>query len=166
MLGDSLLVAPVFSREGQVAYYLPAGRWTNFFTGEITTGPRWVRETHSMLSLPLMVRPNSLLALGSHDERPDYEYAEGVTLQLYELADGAQAVANIPSPAGRAGATFAAKRDGRRITVERRGAASGWRLLMVGIEAAASVEGGGWVASPSGALVTPNEGAERITVSL
>ena len=63
MLGDSLLVAPVFSPDGEVDYYLPAGRWTNFFTGEVVDGPRWVREMHSMLSLPLMVRPNSVLAV-------------------------------------------------------------------------------------------------------
>ena len=29
MLGDSLLVAPVFSHDGSVSYYVPAGRWTN-----------------------------------------------------------------------------------------------------------------------------------------
>jgi alpha-D-xyloside xylohydrolase len=29
MLGDSLLVAPVFSHDGSVNYYVPEGRWTN-----------------------------------------------------------------------------------------------------------------------------------------
>ena len=29
MLGEPLLVAPVFSPDGVVDYYLPAGRWTN-----------------------------------------------------------------------------------------------------------------------------------------
>ena len=28
MLGDSLLVAPVFAADGEVRYYVPAGRWT------------------------------------------------------------------------------------------------------------------------------------------
>ena len=28
MLGDSLLVAPVFSEEGEASYYLPEGKWT------------------------------------------------------------------------------------------------------------------------------------------
>ena len=45
MLGESLLVAPVFSYDGMVDYYLPAGRWTNFLTGQVVEGGRWVRET-------------------------------------------------------------------------------------------------------------------------
>ena len=50
MLGESLLVAPVFSEDNTVSYYLPTGRWTNFFTGEIITGPGWQRETHDFMS--------------------------------------------------------------------------------------------------------------------
>ena len=38
MLGDSLLVAPVFSPDGGVDYYVPDGRWTNFLTGEVVEG--------------------------------------------------------------------------------------------------------------------------------
>ena len=32
-------------RMGLVDYYLPAGRWTNFLTGQVVEGGRWVRET-------------------------------------------------------------------------------------------------------------------------
>ncbi|HBI73043.1 MAG TPA: alpha-xylosidase, partial [Lachnospiraceae bacterium] len=35
MLGDSLLVAPIFNEEGIAEYYLPEGKWTNYFTGEV-----------------------------------------------------------------------------------------------------------------------------------
>ena len=52
LLGDALLVAPVFAANGVVDYYVPAGRWTKFFTGETVNGPRWVRETHDFLSVP------------------------------------------------------------------------------------------------------------------
>ena len=38
MLGDSLLVAPVFSRTGEVDYYLPAGEWTCFWDDQQTPG--------------------------------------------------------------------------------------------------------------------------------
>ena len=40
MLGDSLLVAPIFNEESLADYYLPAGRWTDFFTGEVKEGGR------------------------------------------------------------------------------------------------------------------------------
>lgn len=57
MLGDALLVAPVFTASGEVEYYLPAGTWTRLNTGEPVDGGRWIRETHSAMSLPLLVRP-------------------------------------------------------------------------------------------------------------
>ena len=45
MLGDSLLVAPIFSSDGSVTYYLPHGTWTHFMTGERPRG-RWITEQH------------------------------------------------------------------------------------------------------------------------
>nr|WP_111570641.1 TIM-barrel domain-containing protein [Halanaerobium saccharolyticum] len=35
MLGDSLMVAPVFNEDGKVKYYLPEGCWTIFLSGEV-----------------------------------------------------------------------------------------------------------------------------------
>jgi len=166
MLGESLLVAPVFSHDGVVTYYLPPGRWTNFFTGEVVEGPGWMRETHDFKSLPLMVRPNSVLAVGSHEDRPDYDYAEGVTLQVYELADGKSVTAVIPSVAGDVDVRFEVKREGRMITVERQGASKRWQLLLVGIEGVASVEGGVIESNKNGVLVRPMYGADCLKISL
>src|SRR3712207_2736133 len=112
MLGKSLLIAPVFSGDGAVTYYLPTGRWTSFLTGEVVEGPRWVRETHDAMSLPLMVRPGSVIAVGSRDDRPDYDFAEGVTLRAYELAEGQQTTTIIPSLTGGAGAAVEGSRSG------------------------------------------------------
>jgi alpha-D-xyloside xylohydrolase len=61
MFGSDLLVAPVFSASGDVEFYLPAGTWTNFFTGERVGGGRWVREVHGFDSIPLYVREDSEL---------------------------------------------------------------------------------------------------------
>ena len=55
MLGSALLVAPVFSETGEVAYYLPEGEWRNLLTGEFAQGGKWRKETHSYMSLPLWV---------------------------------------------------------------------------------------------------------------
>ena len=74
MIGSDLLVAPVFSESGEVEFYLPAGSWTNFLTGETVSGGGWRRETHSMMSLPLWVRGGSVLATGGRVDRPDYDY--------------------------------------------------------------------------------------------
>ena len=99
-------MAPVFSYDGVVNYYLPAGRWTNLLNGNVVEGGRWVRETHDFMSLPLMVRPNSVIAIGNNDERPDYDYADGVTLRVYELEDGKRVIAEIPTLTGEIQTTF------------------------------------------------------------
>ena len=56
MLGPDLLVAPVFSADGTVEFFLPAGTWTNWFTGEQVQGGTWRTETHGFMTLPLYLR--------------------------------------------------------------------------------------------------------------
>lgn len=87
MLGDSILVSPIFNSNSLAEYYLPAGTWTNYFTGEKVEGARWIKEKHSYISIPLMVRENSIVAIGACDNIADYDYAEGVQLRVYELAE-------------------------------------------------------------------------------
>ena len=91
MLGSSLLAAPVFEESGEVEFYLPKGRWTNFFTGEVKPGPAWVKETHDFNTLPLYVRENTVLVLGKEGERRTvYDYIGDVQVQLYHTSKGAQ----------------------------------------------------------------------------
>ena len=73
MLGSSLLVAPVFDASGDVMVYLPKGRWTHLLSGETVEGGQWRKEHHGFLSLPLYIRPNTILPLGADKARPDYE---------------------------------------------------------------------------------------------
>jgi alpha-glucosidase (family GH31 glycosyl hydrolase) len=63
MLGSDLLVAPVFG-ESDVDFYVPSGVFTNILTGTEVSGPAWVSETHSMSSLPLLLRPDAALVIG------------------------------------------------------------------------------------------------------
>jgi alpha-D-xyloside xylohydrolase len=151
MLGPSLLVAPVFSADGAVSYYLPHGRWTDFFSGRVVEGPRWMEETRDYMSIPLWVRPGTLLALGREEGRPDYDYADGVVLQAYEIPAGGTVAAVVPSVGGGAETRFEAKREGRTITVRKDGPAKGWKLLLVGAKGAGPVKGG---KAESGALGT------------
>ena len=64
MLGGSLLVAPVFRKDGKVDYYLPKGSWTHLLSGETREGGQWHHETYGLDSLPLFVRENSILPAG------------------------------------------------------------------------------------------------------
>lgn len=164
MLGDSLLIAPVLSSDGWVTYYVPAGRWTNLLTGAVVEGARWVREQHDFLTLPLLVRPNSILPIGNHIDRPDYDYAEGVTLEIYELANPSEITVVIPSTSGAVDTTFVVKRSDGTLTVERQGPSKPWQVLLVNIPSVATIEGGTVERVSRGALGTPN--ADALTFHL
>ncbi|KAL8278546.1 hypothetical protein RQP46_009038 [Phenoliferia psychrophenolica] len=73
MLGESLLVAPVFDTSS-VSFYVPEGVWISFLDGKSYTGPRWFKENHSFLSLPLLVRPGSVLVVGKTATLPEYDF--------------------------------------------------------------------------------------------
>ncbi|MFE2989654.1 alpha-xylosidase [Streptomyces sp. NPDC059262] len=135
MLGDDLLVAPVFSAEGSVEYYVPEGTWTHLLSGERVEGPGWRRERYGFDSLPLLARPGSVIPFGESDDSAVYDWAHGVTLRVHTPADGATRVAQIPAVDGFAGATFRMRRDGDVITVEADDTQVPWQVLLVGSEA-------------------------------
>ena len=132
MLGESLLVAPVFNAEGDVDVYVPEGTWTDLLTGQEVAGPRWVHQRHGFDSLPLLVRPDTVLPVGARTDRPDYDYADGVVLHLYELKDGHRSVTRVPALGGRDGASFTVTRVGQRIVVEAEGTQRPWSVQVAG----------------------------------
>jgi alpha-D-xyloside xylohydrolase len=83
LFGPDLLVAPVFTESGEVEFYLPAGEWTEWFTGRRITGGRWLRERHRFDSLPLYVREGAVIPLGASEERPDTDHVDGLTLLAF-----------------------------------------------------------------------------------
>jgi alpha-D-xyloside xylohydrolase len=60
MLGDSILVAPIFNSDGVADFYLPHGRWRSIITGEEIDGGCWRSEKHGFLSLPLYIRVDKI----------------------------------------------------------------------------------------------------------
>ncbi len=88
MLGDSLLVAPIFREDGIAEYYLPEGTWTSFLTGEVKEGGKWYTEKHGYLSIPLYVRENSIVAVGAKNDNAVYDYADNVTFRAYAIEVG------------------------------------------------------------------------------
>jgi len=139
MLGADLLVAPVFSASGEVQFYLPAGLWTNYFTGETVQGGAWRTETHGFDSLPLYVRDGAVLPLGGRDDRPDYDYLDALTLRVFgATGDGTREVL-VTSPTSGASAVFTVERAGDRVTVTSDGLAE-WSVV-VGDKTTATTNG-------------------------
>lgn len=115
MLGSDLLVAPVFTSDGRVQYYLPAGEWTNYLTGEIAQGGGWREEIHDVFSLPLWVRPGAVIPRGAVDSRPDYDYLDGLTLVVYPGENGTSNI-TVVNPDG-VSEEFVVDRDDIGVTV-------------------------------------------------
>ncbi|BFV55656.1 alpha-xylosidase [Kitasatospora sp. CMC57] len=118
MLGEDLLVAPVFSDDGTVEYYVPEGTWTNVLTGDQVIGPRWVKERHGFHTLPLLARPDSVLPLGADDQHPVSAWADGVELRVHAFAAGAERTLVVPDTEGTgSSARFHLRREGDRLHV-------------------------------------------------
>ena len=114
MMGDSLLVAPIFNDESIAEFYLPAGTWTNFFSGKKYNGGCWYSEKCGYLEIPLFVKENSIVAISPDANRPDYDYADNVTFRVYEPSDCSTTVYDMKADADTA---ISLKRSGNELTI-------------------------------------------------
>ncbi len=134
MLGDGILVAPVFRENGTVDYYLPKGTWTHLLTGETVEGQGWTKGTYDFFSLPVYVRENTILPVGKEKERPDYDYTEDLTIRIYQLKDGARAERVIYNTAGEKVLTITAVRTGEEIRVQLEGQVKNYAIEQMGTD--------------------------------
>ncbi|WP_029149281.1 alpha-xylosidase [Microbacterium indicum] len=137
LLGPDLLVAPVFSEDGEVEFWLPSGEWTALATGERVAGGRWIRETHGFDSLPLYVRPGGVVVTGDAADSAEYDYLADPLVLVSPAGEGTRTV-EVTAPDGRTGRFEVAWGD--EVTVTSADVA-GFRAAFVGGEATAS-EGG------------------------
>jgi alpha-D-xyloside xylohydrolase len=114
-----------------------------------------------------MVRPNSIIALGGADHRPDYDYVENVTFRVYELSDGSEASCYISSP-GRSGAEqLVVRRTGKRVSASFSGeSSSAWRLQLAGIAQVQTKENQQTAADPFGVIIHPPSGGKQLEFEL
>lgn len=141
MLGDSLMVAPVFKESGEAEYYLPEGTWYNLLTEARAEGGRWHKEQFDYFSLPLMLRPGSILAVGAHTERPDYAFYEGVKLLVYLPEDHGKAETEVTDLDGHVVTRVFAEREGSQVKVRVDSEYRDYQIQVIGGEVLEVVEG-------------------------
>jgi alpha-D-xyloside xylohydrolase len=157
----------VFTASGTVTYYVPDGTWTHLLDGRTITGPRWVTETHGFESLPVLVRPGTVLPIGARTDGPEYDYAGDVSLHLFEPRELVDHTVRIPAPGGGIGATFDVAREGDTITVTRTdGAAGSWSVVLPAGARVAAVAGADPVDEPAGTGSRLRAKAATVTVTL
>lgn len=164
MLGDNLMVAPIFNADSECEFYLPKGEWTDYFTDEVRTGGRWYKGNYDYFSLPLYVRPNTLLAVGRERNRPDYDYAVGASLHLYQLEDGKCCYCHVPTMYGEADLVVKAERKERSITFELNLLPKDLQLILHHIDSCIVADGADYVLEKDALVLHPTHRTVTIKV--
>lgn len=88
MLGEKLLVSPIFNDKGIADYFVPktskGNTWVNLLAAldgkvDVREGGDWYQEQHDYLSIPLLLRPGHIVAIGNTDDNCEYAYESGTT---------------------------------------------------------------------------------------
>lgn len=80
----------------------------------------------------MFARPNSVIATGARADRPDYDFADGVTVNLFEIAEDARIVTTVPTITGELAATFTTTSEGNAVVVRKDGAPAEWAVVYQG----------------------------------
>lgn len=158
MLGDSILVAPIFNDEGEANYYLPEGNWTNFISGKKYEGGRWIKEKHGYLSVPMMVKENSLIAVGCENSKPDYNYRDNVSVLAYELRDNCKAKTEIIDMKANVVLEVEVLKREKEIFIKSTGTNGAWNLFLKNIYNVEKVEGGKFTTEGKDTKIILNSG--------
>lgn len=164
MLGDSLMVAPVFTKEGDVTYYLPEGKWTHLLSNEKREGGHWLRENYDFFSLPLFARENSIVAIGANNQQPDYDYGKDLTLHVFELSD--QASAKVCDSKGNDMLSVSAVNENGVITFKFDGKAENLSVLLRNVENVKHVSGAEVEQNELGTVLKVNADLSDVVVTL
>ena len=85
LLGSNLLIAPIFSKDGKVSFYVPEaeGEWVSWFDRKKRyQGGRWYREVHDYFSLPILIRPGSVTPINSSLQDSERDFHDGLELLI------------------------------------------------------------------------------------
>ncbi|GAB3238282.1 alpha-xylosidase [Glycomyces halotolerans] len=82
-LGTDLLVAPVNDPSGRRKVYLPAGRWIDYWTGEVIDGGRYIDTEHGLETFPVFVRYGAIIPRVAPGERVGDGPFEAITLEVW-----------------------------------------------------------------------------------
>ncbi len=139
MLGHALLVAPVMNVEGSAQFYLPPGRWTEWFSGRWEQGGRWIKHTYDFLQLPFYVRENTILPTAIGRQGADYDYLNGTIFKVFAPLNG-QTKATVFGPDGRTTGIFSMTKTSDAIHFEVSDEFSGWRVELYHTGAVTALE--------------------------
>ena len=166
MFGDSLLVAPVFEKEGSVSYYLPDGEWTNIISNKKYIGGKWIEEKHDYMSIPLLARENSIIPFGENKKVPDYDYSNNIEFHLFEIRDNADICKVFCDNNGEKVIKIMVKKEDSKVKVEVDSINDKWKVILRGIHNVNEVLNGGYKSINEGIEILPENKSKDIQINL
>ncbi|MBN1499686.1 MAG: alpha-xylosidase [Spirochaetes bacterium] len=115
MLGKNLLVAPVFTNDGQADFYLPAGIWTEWFSGESVKGGCWIRKRYDFRHIPLYVRENSIIAFTYGNRKAEHDYFSDTVFKIFRI--DRESLCSVFSSSGNEKAFFKTVNSGNTVLI-------------------------------------------------
>jgi len=103
--------------------------------------------------------------VGNIDNKPDYDFADGVTFHIFELAEGQTASTTVFGKEGKKKISLTAKLTRKEITIES-SADGNWLVLLRNISAIKSIQGAIYEICADGVQLTPDNTGRRIVVKL
>ena len=89
MMGDNLLVAPMFDGQGKRTVYLPAGKWYDFYTGELAGENQEIEVSPGLDKIPLFVRDGGIIPMvPAHRQAPKPGEILSLEIRHYGKAAG------------------------------------------------------------------------------
>ncbi len=65
MLGDKILVAPIFNETGKRTVYIPMGKWVDFYDKKAMDGPKWIVVEEPISRIPLFVKSGTVIEVAN-----------------------------------------------------------------------------------------------------
>ena len=133
MLGSSLLVAPITNSADSTRIYIPSGVWTDFMTHEKVQGPRYVSRKATSNTVPVYVRPNSIVPTRTPDATAAGTVLDNLTFTCFGLGQGTTAACEVFAEGGQNSGVITAEVEGNRIIVRTQNLGGSKRLILSGI---------------------------------
>lgn len=135
MLGSQLMVIPVTNNNNVITYYVPSGIWTNLLTRERIQGPCFKSSKMDINTVPILVRPNSIVVTSSGDVSQNMnDMLNNITFTVFELAENEIAATEVYSSDGGRSGVINILKEGNKITVRTDGFGANKRITFNGIK--------------------------------
>ena len=117
LLGDGILVAPIFDESGSREVYLPAGDWRDWWTGARLAGRRWIRVEADLETLPLYVREGAIIPIGPVMNHVGEFPVVEITLRVAPFSGDGESTFTVPVNDERIPVRYTAARGKHRIEI-------------------------------------------------